>query len=122
MAEVHERVTGATIDDAVNAVADVWTMAQCDLLMHNSESNMVLTASFINPAVQLWYLVDKRDRPGAARKAPGTTNAPAAPAKSSSKKRSHILTTKPSKLTHQLEGEWGSRVLFCTLGPAASAK
>eukprot|EP00041_Stephanoeca_diplocostata_P031222 m.968183 g.968183 ORF g.968183 m.968183 type:complete len:1001 (+) comp23915_c0_seq5:235-3237(+) len=96
MSEVHEREHGASISDAVNAVADVWTLARCDMVMHNSESNMVLTASFINPALQLWYLVDTPDRPAAApkRRAPPTATAPP---------QSAILTTTPSKLTHQLD-------------------
>lgn len=43
----------ATYDDAVYAVVDVWTMAQCSVLLFNTDSNLVFTAAFLNPSLEL---------------------------------------------------------------------
>lgn len=50
--ETHQRA-GGSLSKAYAAVIDVWTLAKCDILLHNTESNLVLTASIINPSVQL---------------------------------------------------------------------
>ena len=41
------------MEDAEAAIVDVWGLSACALLLHNSESNLVLSAAFLNPALKL---------------------------------------------------------------------
>lgn len=48
--ETHQR-SGGSVKTAYAAITDVWTLAAVDVLLHNSESNIVATAMLANPQV-----------------------------------------------------------------------
>lgn len=52
LVETHQR-SGGTLKKGYGAIIDVWTLAATDVLLHNSESNLVLTAALANPEVRL---------------------------------------------------------------------
>ena len=51
--EVHNRPGGASLRDAADALIDAWLLSRSDVLLHNSESCLVLAIAFLRPSLEL---------------------------------------------------------------------
>ena len=58
--EVHTRPNGASVRDASDVLIDAWVLSRCDVLLYNSESNVVLAVAFLQPALELVALSEAK--------------------------------------------------------------
>jgi len=52
----------ATLQDAKDVILDDWLLSKCDMLMHNTDSNLVLTAAILNPDLKLTHVASKTQK------------------------------------------------------------